>query len=84
MKHGRVAMLGFLGYMCQANGIHFPWATEVNGFPPVQLSPPEQWDVLDPVAKFQLFFFIGLLEIWSESQGTHYMKGGKPGAFPSL
>lgn len=82
MKHGRIAMLGFLGYVCQANSIHFPWATEANGFPPMELSPPEQWDVLDPVAKFQLFFFIGLLEIWSEYKGVHYMRGGKPGYFP--
>lgn len=48
----------------------------------MELSPPDQWDVLDPVAKFQLFFFIGLLEVWSEYAGVHYMKGGKPGRFP--
>lgn len=82
MKHGRIAMLGFLGYIVQANHICFPWATEENGFPPIALSPPDQWDVLDPVAKFQLFFFIGLMEIWSEYAGVHYMKGGKPGRFP--
>lgn len=83
MKHGRIAMLGFLGYVFQANHIHFPWATEENGFPPSSLSPPDQWDVLDPVAKFQLFFFVALLELWSEYGGTHYMaKGGKPGRFP--
>jgi len=86
MKHGRIAMLGFIGYVVQANGWHFPWCIEANGFPPNELSPPDQWDVLDPFAKFQLFFFIGLLEIWSEGapNHTHHMKaGGTPGKFPA-
>merc|ERR1711988_2097708 len=87
MKHGRVAMLAFLGFVFQANQLTFPWCTIENGFPPVELSPPEQWDVLDPKAKFQLFFFIGMLEIWSESAPgqPHYMRpGGVPGKFPKF
>lgn len=87
MKHGRVAMLAFLGFILQANELIFPWSTPENGFPPRELSPPEQWDVLDPKAKFQLFFFIGMLEIWSESAPgqPHYMRpGGVPGKFPKF
>ena len=85
MKHGRIAMIGFWGYMVQASGIHFPWATEANGFPPASLSPPEQWEVFSPFGKFQLFFFIGCLELWSEAApgAPHYMRGGGvPGKFP--
>ena len=87
MKHGRVAMLAFLGYVASANHLTFPWCTPENGYPPAELSPPEQWDVLDPLAKFQLFFFIGMLEIWSESAPgqTHYMApGGVPGKYPKF
>lgn len=83
MKHGRVAMLAFIGYCVQANHLHWPWATPENGFPPPELTPPEQWDILNPISKLQIFFFIAFLEIWSESAGTHYMKpGGKAGRFP--
>merc|ERR1719451_280381 len=61
MKHGRVAMAGFVGYIVHENGIHWPWALS-NSF-----------------------------DFWSESSyvletdGTkHYMRGGKPGYFPTF
>merc|ERR1719183_1025733 len=88
IKHGRVAMAGFVGFLVQANGVKFPWAP----FDSITAtSPCEQWDALPEAAKFQIIGFVGFLEIFSEhsfileAQGEkHYMKGGKPGYFPSL
>jgi len=88
VKHGRVAMAGFVGYLVQANGIKFPWAP----FDAItEAAPQAQWDALPTAAKLQIIGFIGFLEIFSEhsfileAQGQkHYMKGGKPGYFPSL
>jgi hypothetical protein len=86
IKHGRIAMAAFVGYIVQANGIHFPWPMTLDGtpFPSDAGSPPEQWDALPDAAKWQIILFIGFLEHFSESNGTHYMKGGKPGAFPKF
>uniref|UniRef100_A0A7R9ZRC2 Plastid light harvesting protein n=1 Tax=Craspedostauros australis TaxID=1486917 RepID=A0A7R9ZRC2_9STRA len=88
IKHGRVAMAGFVGYIAHANGIKFPWAMEMDGTQfPSETSPPALWDSLSPVARVQIIFFIGFLEVWSEipsENHKHYMKGGKPGAFPDF
>lgn len=43
---------------------------------------PSLWQPL--VAKWQIVAFIGFLEFWRELSGTHYMRGGKPGEFPSF
>jgi len=94
IKHGRVAMAAFVGYIVQSNGICFPW----NLTPDVSYasisaagSPPDQWDALPTASKVQILLFIGFLEIMSESNyvleqsgNKHYMKGGVPGKFPSL
>jgi len=89
IKHGRVAMAAFVGYIVQSNGIHFPWATTLSGTTYAEIaaagSPPAQWDALPTNAKWQIFFFIGLLELWGEcGTATHYTKGGKPGEYPSF
>jgi hypothetical protein len=85
IKHGRVAMAAFVGYCIQAQGVHFPWAP----FDTLttSLSPPEQWDALPYLAKWQIILGVGFLEWWSELRldGTpHYMKGGKPGYVPDF
>jgi len=95
IKHGRVAMAAFVGYVVQSNGIHWPWALSTSGISFGDISaagsPPDQWDALPTAAKVQILCAIGFLEICSESTyileqsgNSHYMKGGKPGAFPSI
>jgi len=88
IKHGRVSMAAFVGFLVQANGVKFPWAP----FDQITAaSPCEQWDQLPEAAKFQIILFVGFLEVFSEhsfileAQGQkHYMRGGKPGYFPKF
>merc|ERR1711998_349443 len=70
------------------NGVKFPWAP----FDSITAaSPCEQWDMLPEAAKYQIILFVGFLEVFSEhsfileKEGQkHYMKGGKPGYFPTF
>lgn len=86
IKHGRVAMAAFVGYIAQSNGVHFPWAMTTAGepFPFAAGSPPEQWDALPDISKWQIILVIGFLEWFSEAAGTHYMRGGTPGKYPNF
>ena len=58
IKHGRIAMFAFVGYVVQSNGVHWPWAIESSGLSFGDLSaagsPPEQWDALSTAAKIQV------------------------------
>jgi len=94
LKHGRVAMAAFVGYLVGASGLHWPWNI-ANGVSFASISeagsPQAQWDALSTAAKLQILGFIGFLEVCSEtsyilelSGEKHYMRGGKPGFFPSL
>jgi len=85
IKHGRVAMAAFVGYITQANGIRFPWPMTMDGspFPEAGLSPEAQWDAIPYGAKWQIIALVAFLELWGESGAEkHYMMGGKPGYFP--
>jgi hypothetical protein len=89
IKHGRVAMAGFVGFCIHANGIHFPWKIPGDELCAPGVSPPLLWNGLPDVAKVQIILAIALFEAYSEAamakspgQGGHYMRGGKPGYFP--
>eukprot|EP00978_Attheya_sp_CCMP212_P024441 scaffold76765_cov46-Attheya_sp.AAC.3 len=88
IKHGRVAMFAFVGYIVHANGIKFPWAMQMDGTAfPSETNPPALWDTVSDDAKWQIFSLIGFLEFWSElstPNHKHYMAGGKPGDFPDF
>merc|ERR1719504_383308 len=93
IKHGRVAMAAFVGFCVQSNW-HFPWKlTGEISYDQIAAAggPADQWDALPTNAKLQIIIFVGLLELYSESSNVlagegqaHYMRGGKPGFFPSL
>lgn len=90
-------MMAFVGFCVQANGIHFPFKlTDSVTYAQISAagSPFEQWDALPTLAKLQILAAIGVLEFIGEGglnykgvsnpNYTHYMRGGKPGEYPSL
>lgn len=87
IKHGRVAMAAFVGFIFGSNGIHFPWNLQ-GDLPYATIAeipaPAAQWDALPTSAKLQILLFIGLLEFLGETVQPHYMSGGVPGKYPSF
>jgi len=93
IKHGRVAMAAFVGYIIHAQGITWPFPMQMDGAAWPKLasvgSVPALWDALPEVSKWQIIIAIGALEFWDEYQfegipedkEPHYMRGGQPGKF---
>jgi hypothetical protein len=89
IKHGRVAMAAFVGFIVHANDIRFPWS---QGYTvDTGLAPQALWDSIPEIAKWQIILTISFFEFWRENSyilsqegEAHYMRGGKPGYFPKL
>ncbi|GMH53451.1 hypothetical protein TrST_g1291 [Triparma strigata] len=93
IKHGRVAMAAFVGYLVHAQGWTWPFAMQMDGtgWPKLESvgSVPALWDALPQASKWQIILAIGALEVWDEyqfegipeSKEPHYMRGGQPGKF---
>ena len=82
IKHGRVAMAGFVGYCLHANGFQFP--LHIPGDYTTK-SPAELWDQVPTNGKLQILGFVAFLEFFGElgertnAGAPHYMRGGVPG-----
>merc|ERR1719160_769725 len=82
IKHGRVAMAGFVGYCVHANGITFPWNLQTalpqtsltSELPTISFahisaagSPGDMWDALPTAGKLQILLVVGFLEMHGEN-----------------
>merc|ERR1719353_2835892 len=56
IKHGRIAMAGFVGYIVHSNDIRWPW--KMPGDVPTGLSPQALWDAISEAAKWQIILFV--------------------------
>ena len=67
IKHGRIAMFAFVGFIVQSNFV-FPWPQTLAGaaHPAASLGPEAQWDAIPLGAKWQIFAVISALELWDE------------------
>jgi len=88
IKHGRVAMAGFVGFIVHSNGIRIPGDQIANAVP-TGIPAAAVWDAIPDIAKWQIILFVGVMELWRENKVVlenagekHYMSGGKPGYFP--
>ena len=86
LKHGRVCMAAFTGFLVQAAGIHFPGYIDQHGtkFADLPVDPLAAWEALSDAGKAQMIFAIGFLEFHSELAKPHVMRGGTPGAINTM
>jgi hypothetical protein len=85
LKHGRVCMLAWVGWVVQLSGGHFQGnldlAGEVSFASLSKLAPVDAWYAIPEKGRLQLIFLIGLTEWCTEACGPngHYTKAGNPG-----
>ena len=89
LKHGRVCMAAFVGWLVAVSGVHFPglcsFSEGVSFEDLSKLAPLEQWSALPALGKQQIIAAIGIIEHQSEWKiKPHYMKGGTPGSLKGL
>jgi hypothetical protein len=83
-------MAAFVGYLVHANGIHFPWKMPGDELAGPGCDPVALWAGLPRLAKTQIILVLGWFEYYGEAGLTenpnlkHYMRGGKPGVYPSF
>ena len=83
IKHGRVAMAAFVGFLVNYQGYTFPANLDMSGNKFASLgtgNPLLAWDNLSEKGKWSILGFVGLLEILGEAEKPHYTKGGKSGS----
>ena len=71
LKHGRVAMAGFVGYLVHAQGITWPFKMTLDGDAWPTLGDggvPALWDQIPEGAKWQIIATVGALEWYDEWQ----------------
>ena len=83
LKHGRVAMLANVGWVVQANGGGFIKFPLEDGLGTLSSSPLEAnaqlWKMAGGVGFLQIIATAGIIELVTESTGTHYMSAGGNG-----
>lgn len=81
IKHGRVCMAAFVGYLVTSAGVFLPGAINFEGtqFSDLGTDPWAAWDALSYSGKQQIIGTVGLLEFISETEKPHYTAGGEPG-----
>jgi hypothetical protein len=86
IKHGRVAMAAFVGWLASANGIVFQdTKITLDGQKFADLlgaTPLETWDNVPLAGKLQILFLGLTVEVATEMQKPHYLRGGKLGDVP--
>ena len=58
IKHGRIAMAGFVGYIVHSNDIRWTF-DKVAASVPTGLPAPAVWDAIPDIAKWQIILFVG-------------------------